>query len=189
MDFESTILPSEDRHKWSLGVGEQYAIQALIANGAIRKVFEIGTFNGATTRLIAECLPDDGHITTVDLPAEMFDARQSPDAFTGSDVGMAFKGSAVEYKITQLRVDSVNLDTSAEGASYDLVLVDGAHDYEHGVADSRTALSLVAPDGIVLWDDCEPFWHGLVRGIVEVAGSTGNLKRIAGTSLLFCRGA
>lgn len=106
MDFKSTILPREARHRWSLGVAEQYVIQALIVQGSIKAVFEIGTFNGATTRLIAECLPDDGHITTVDLPTEMFDATQSPVGFSGSDVGMAFRGSEVEHKITQVRIDS-----------------------------------------------------------------------------------
>jgi predicted O-methyltransferase YrrM len=102
---------------------------------------------------------------------------------------MAFKDSIVETKITQLRIDSITLDTCDERGSYDLVLVDGAHDYEHGVRDSRTALDLVAPHGIVLWDDFSPFWHGLVRGIVEVAGPTGRLRRISGTAFAIYSGA
>jgi hypothetical protein len=61
------------------------------------------------------------------------------------------------------------------------VLVDGGHGYEHGVTDTRTALQLVAPGGLILWDDFEPYWHGLVRGIChEMQGRA--LSRLAGTS-------
>ena len=56
------------------------------------------------------------------------------------------------------------------------------HEYENGIADNRAALRLVRAGGIVLWDDVEPYWHGLVNGIGDaMAGRTP--CRLAGTSL------
>ena len=70
----------------------------------------------------------------------------------------------------------------------DLVLVDGAHDFEHGVADSRTAMALARPGGWIFWDDFEPYWHGLVKGIVSAVGAQ-QLTKIERTSLAFTRAA
>jgi hypothetical protein len=61
-------------------------------------------------------------------------------------------------------------------------LVDAGHEYANGINDTRTAFRLVAPGGIILWDDFQPYWHGLVRGIIEAAGPR-RPRRIAATSL------
>lgn len=177
-----TIEPAAARHAWSLGAAEQFVLQAILAGRDVQSAFEIGTFNGGTTRILAEGLPDDGRVTTMDLPPAAFDATQSPDDFTGVDVGRAYRDSPAAGKITQLFQDSLTFDPSPYAARYDLVLVDGGHEYEHGVADTRSALRLVAPGGIILWDDFNAYWHGLVRGICqEMAGRA--LGRLAGTSL------
>src|SRR4051794_34441525 len=67
-EFSIRLTPSSDRHEWSLGVVEQVILQVLIEDRKIRDVFEIGTFNGGTTRMMAERLPGDGTVTTLDLP-------------------------------------------------------------------------------------------------------------------------
>ena len=79
-----------DRHGWSLGTGEQLVLQVLIGARACHTAFEIGTFNGGTTRLIAETLPDDGRVWTIDLPPAEFDSTQAPDDFSGLQVGAAY---------------------------------------------------------------------------------------------------
>jgi hypothetical protein len=61
------------------------------------------------------------------------------------------------------------------------VLVDGGHEYENGVADTLAALVLVRPGGIVLWDDFEPYWHGLVNGISDAMRGR-RICRLAGTA-------
>ncbi len=99
----------------------------------------------------------------------------------GSQVGAAYRDSPAAPRITQLLADSLTFDAGDHAGRYDLVLVDGGHEYAHGVADTRTALRLVAPGGLVVWDDFQPYWHGLVRGICqEMAGR--RLGRLAGTA-------
>lgn len=180
--FQAHVPEPRGRHAWSLHAPDQFILQSLIATRGIRTAFEIGTFNGGTTRVIAEALPQDGRVFTLDLPPAAFDATQSPQAFEGSQVGREYRDSPAVAKITQLLHDSATFDPSPYAGTCDLVLVDGAHDHEHGVADTRTAFTLLAPGGIIVWDDFQPYWHGLIRGIFEAAGPRVP-RRLAGSNL------
>lgn len=176
-------------HDWQIGALEQALLQAVAARPEVRTAFEIGTFDGGTTLALAEAIGDGGTVHTIDLPADAFDRTQDPDAFGGEDVGRAYRSSAspATERIVQHRGDSTTFDFSPWHGTVDLVLVDGAHDHEHGVADSRTALELVAPGGWIFWDDAEPWWHGLVDGIIDTVGAD-RLTKVARTSLLVGRG-
>lgn len=186
--FTARLSDPSARHAWSLHAPDQLVLQALISARRVRTAFEIGTFNGGTTRVIAEALPDDGEVWTLDLPPADFDRTQSPEDFTGHNVGREYRDSPAVAKITQLLQDSVTFDPTPYARSCDLVLIDGAHDYEHGVADTLTAFQLVARGGIVIWDDFTSYWHGLVRGIYEAAGER-TPRRLAGSNLgVWCEG-
>ena len=179
--FSATIARRTSRHAWSLGAAEQLVLQAIIAGRGVRTAFEIGTFNGGTTRVLAEAVPEDGVVTTIDLPPVAFDASQGPAKFSGSMVGDAYQDSPSAHKVEQLFGNSLEFDIDQFAGRYDLVLVDGGHEYEHGVADTKTALRLLAPGGIIVWDDFAAYWHGLVRGICQ-AMEGRNLSRLSGTA-------
>lgn len=181
VSYQAVVAPASTRHGWSLGAAEQVVLQAVVAGRGVRAVFEIGTFNGGTTRVLAEAVPEGGRVVTMDLPPAAFDASQRPAGFVGSEVGKAYRDSPAAARITQLLEDSLTFNVGGHAGRYDLVLVDGGHEYRHGVSDTRTALQLVAPGGLVVWDDFEPYWHGLVRGICqEMVGR--RLCRLAGTA-------
>lgn len=180
-EVQVRLSPPASRHRWSLGVGEQLVLQVLVQARGYKTAFEIGTFNGGSTRILAEALPHDGRVWTIDLPPDAFDASQHPGQFTGSRIGEAYRGSPDAYKITQLVGDSTRYDFSPYNQSIDLVLVDAGHDYVSGFADTKTALRVVRPGGIVLWDDFEPYWEGLVNGICDAMAGR-DFGRLAGTS-------
>jgi predicted O-methyltransferase YrrM len=180
--FSVTIPEPMSRHEWSLGTAEQLILQILIAGRRVSDVFEIGTFNGGTTALMAQHVPATGRIVTLDLPDDLFRVSQAPRGFDARDIGWVYRSSPALHKVTQLRADSLTFDASRWYQSADLVLVDGCHDYPHGFADTITALQIVRPGGIVLWDDFQPYWDGLVRGIVEAMDGR-TLQRLTGTSL------
>lgn len=177
------------RHAWQLGPVERALLGLVVERIGATSVFEIGTFDGTTTLALAELVPPGGVVHTIDLPDDAFDQTQDPDTFRGADVGLAFRDvdAATDAKIDQLRGDSLTFDFTPWHGTIDLVLVDGAHDRAHGMADSRTALQLVAPGGWIFWDDFEPYWHGLVEGIIEVVGSD-RLTKVARSSLAYVRG-
>src|SRR4051812_6599214 len=112
LSFEAKLTASSSRHAWSVGAAEQLILQALMAAKRVRSAFEIGTFNGGTTRLIAEALPEDGRVVTMDLPPALFDATQHPEGFSGSEVGAAYRSSDAAAKVTQVRADSLTFDFS-----------------------------------------------------------------------------
>jgi predicted O-methyltransferase YrrM len=181
-ELRLSLGDGDGRHAWSLGAAEQIALQLIVAGRQVHSAFEIGTFNGGTTRVLAESLPADGRVVTIDLPPRSFDATQSPEGVTSVGVGAAYRSSPAGHKVEQLYVDSLSFDPRPYAHQFDLVLVDGGHEYIHGLTDTRTALELVSAHGIILWDDFAPYWHGLVRGICESMQGR-RLGRLAGTSL------
>ena len=180
--FAASVRDPESSHAWSLHAGDQLVLQAIVAARKVRTAFEIGTFNGGTTRVLAEAVPEDGQVWTLDLPPDAFDETQTPDQFHGARIGEVYRSSKSAGKVTQLLGDSATFDFSPYEGKCDLVLVDGGHEYVHGINDTRTAFRLVAPGGVILWDDFDAYWHGLVRGILEAAGGR-RPRRLAATSL------
>ena len=170
------------RHAWNVRLDEQLFIGLAIQSLKAKRIFEIGTFNGETTRYMAEAAGPDAQIFTLDLPPADFDATQGPQNFTGTQVGEKYRNSPVANRITQLLSNSTTFDYSAYHGSMDFVFVDAAHDYLNGLPDSRTALKLVRPGGVIFWHDFVPFWSGLVHGVIE-ATQGYPLKRLAGTTL------
>lgn len=182
LEFEARLGAPDSRHAWSLHASDQLVLQSLVAARGVRRAFEIGTFNGGTTRVIAESLPRDGVIWTLDLPAKTFALTQEPENFSGSDVGRAYANSPAAGKVVQLLEDSLTFDVTPYRGQCDLVIVDGAHDYEHGLSDTRKAFELVTPQGVIIWDDFQPYWHGLIRGIYQ--GASPHIpRRLSGSNL------
>jgi predicted O-methyltransferase YrrM len=182
LDVASVALPNPDsRHGWSLGLAEQLVLQILIKARKCQTVFEIGTFNGGTTRMIADTLPRDGQVWTLDLPPSQFDETQSPVGLDSNSLGYAYHDSPAAAKVTQLLADSLSFDFTPYEDAIDLVLIDGGHGWEHGLSDTRAALHMIRRGGVILWDDFEPYWHGLVGGICKAMGDR-KFGRLAGTS-------
>jgi hypothetical protein len=188
-EFEGEIRSGASqlrRHGWNVKLHEEIYLSAIVRAIKASNIFEIGTFDGNTTRCLAESTPADAKVYTIDLPEEAFNATQSPDAFKGSQVGERYRNSPAAGKIHQLRADATTFDFSPYFGQMDFVFVDAAHDYPHGLADSRNALKLVRPGGVIVWHDFEPYWCGLVHAICEVCSGMP-LRRLAGTSMAVLR--
>lgn len=153
------------------------------------RVFEIGTFTGSTTQMLAMNCPDGAEIFTLDL---------HPDAMAvhrhGLGVGMprfepgeAFRGSRHAAKIRQLYGNSAAFDFAPYSGRMDLILVDADHTYDFVRADTEAAFRLLAPGGVIVWDDY--LWRpehsecaGVTRCLDELK-ETRDVMNIAGTRL------
>jgi predicted O-methyltransferase YrrM len=133
------------------------------------RVFEIGTGHGRTTLNLALNTPPDAKIYTLDIS----DAEV---------VGKLFAKHTAAQKIQRIIADSSTYDFSKFAKQFELVLVDGNHSYEGVKIDTAAAFELVAPGGIVLWDDVHPTFSGVVRALKERPESV-KIRRIAGTKL------
>lgn len=167
---------------------ESFCLAAIARHVRPRCAFEIGTFRGQTTALLARHTEPEARIWTLDLPpAEVGHLTARPAEgdlkyIAKPRIGERFAGTPEGEKITQLLGDSMTFDFTPYHGRCDLVFVDGAHSYEFVRGDSETAFRLLAPGGVVLWHDYKPGCPGVLRALHEVAGSQP-VRHVAGTSL------
>jgi predicted O-methyltransferase YrrM len=167
---------------------ELLAIAAVCRALAPRRVFEIGTYTGSTTLMMALNAPAETELLTLDLePAADVPAAPGTPAEPAFRPGAAFAGTAAAAKIRQLYGDSRTFDYGPFEGTCDVVLVDACHEYDFVKADTATAFRLVRPGGVVIWDDYlwEPQWpecEGVARCLDELIG-TRDVFLIAGTRL------
>jgi hypothetical protein len=164
---------------------------ASVAGG--QEIVEIGTFDGRTTLNLAANAPSHLPVFTLDLPpdtAPKFELAEGENAFVNKPrSGRHFVDAAPEWaapakRINQLYGDSATFDWSAHHGRAGLVFVDGSHAYDYVIADTATALRLIAQKGVVIWHDYG-VWDGVTRALedIEVSRHLG-LRHVRGTSLV-----
>ena len=152
---------------------ELHFLSALVKLNNSQCIFEIGTFDGFTTLHLAGNSGEEARVWTLDLPEPpgktKFPLSASDMSYVGKkQIGVRYRETDVERKITQLLGDSATFDFSPFWGQMDLVFVDGSHQYEYVREDSRNALKLLNGAGIVVWHDYSPSWPGVVRAIDEL---------------------
>lgn len=164
-------------------------LMALHETGA-KRVLEIGTFDGNTTVNIAQNLPDDGIVVTVDLPVEdppkdyaiAIDDPTKKNVTDRRIVGAQFKGHPAEKRIRQVFGDTAKLDWTTFGGPFDVVFIDGCHAYEYVKSDTEKALAVVKKGGIILWHDYAEM-DSVSRAVDEYRGRIGDLCALAQTRI------
>jgi predicted O-methyltransferase YrrM len=166
-----------------------------------RTFFEFGTATGKTAYLLARNSAPDAEVVTITLrpedrssySREAGDSRPAEKrALWESDFStFLYSGTSVEQKVTQLFGDSKALDTAGYRGRFDLIFVDGSHAYSYVMSDTRKALEMLAPGGIILWHDYRP----LRRSMRDVCRALNELRaqyplvRIRETTLVAYRAA
>ena len=172
-------------------------VLAVLARRA-RAMFEIGTATGKTAYLWARNATDGAEIVTMTLAPDQLATYTRERGDTRKDVRRAheesaftkflYTGTPVESRITQLFGDSKELDVSPYLGRFELIFVDGSHAYSYVLTESRNALRMCAPGGLILWHDYRGAGRarGVFRGLNELARELP-LVHIAGTSFVAYR--
>jgi predicted O-methyltransferase YrrM len=160
-------------------------------------IFEFGTATGKTTYLLARNAPADARVVTLTLArsaAHLYreESTDDPDAkraaLAESLTEFTYAGTEAAAKITQLFGDSKDFDETSYRGRCDLVFVDASHARSYVESDSRKALAMVRPGGVVLWHDYAGPRHA--RGVYEALSALARelpLRHIAGTMLVVYR--
>lgn len=179
------------RHRFQprgLPHGDAYVLALITAHVRPRRIFEIGTGTGEGTVLMAAQAPE-ASIDTLDLgdaPASL--GEQGGDApLAHVEVGRAYRESPYAERITQHLGDSARFDYAPFRGEMDMVFVDGAHTYDYVRSDSRTALSLARPGGVVVWDDCHLYHPGVAQALVELSREGIAVARVNASRLAVAR--
>jgi predicted O-methyltransferase YrrM len=145
------------------GVAEARLLQALAVAGGARRVLEIGTFTGIGAVSLAQALPADGQLTTLELDPETAEiAKRHIEAAGLSDRVRVIVGDA--------RVTLEQLD-----GPFDLVWIDAwKADYPHYWQALRGKL---APRGIIAADNL--FRDGAVLHDQQPDEGTVGMRRFA----------
>jgi hypothetical protein len=165
---------------------------------SVERVFEFGTATGKTTYMLAANSPTTTRIATLTLapgqiglyraaPGDRADARGSAAA-ESQFTGFYYTGTPEAAKIEQLFGDSKALDEGPYAGRCDLVFVDGSHARSYVESDSRKALRMARPGGVVLWHD----YRGprRARGVFQALNALAAelpLVHLKGTSLVAYR--
>ncbi|MGL4238539.1 MAG: class I SAM-dependent methyltransferase [Tabrizicola sp.] len=145
----------------SQGMMHRIDVESLVAAALHcqpKRVFEIGTFKGASSDMLLRLLPD-AHVTSIAFASENPTKRQyNNDQLRISEVG-ALVGPEHRGRFTQLIGDSHKIDPEAfvqEHGRMDLVFIDGDHSREGVRQDTELAHAILAPGGAIAWHDANP---------------------------------
>ena len=128
-----------------------------------KNIFEFGTCTGKTTYLMAINAPEDASVTTLTLAPDqlgMYSKEKTDSTISTNDAlvesgftSFLYSDTAEERKITQLFMDSKMLNETTYANKMDLIFIDGSHAYSYVMSDTKKALKMLAPGGILLWHD------------------------------------
>ena len=141
---------------------------------------EIGTFDGRTTLHMALNTPEGTKIYTLDLPNE-----EREDAL--KTVTLLFdkeKYSYLRNKIVPLYGDSKTFDFGFLKNSADFIFIDGNHDEDYALNNSKVALECLGQGGVIVWHDYTT-WDGVTKGLdlFSKMNPSLNIVHLQGTSL------
>jgi len=153
----------------SLDLQELIHILSVVKYTNAKRILEIGTFDGFTALNLATNLGDGGEVCTLDLPQDGKSPLQSiSNVCDPRIVGSKFRGEEETKQVRQLWADSTKADWKEFGSPFDLILVDGCHDYPYVKTDSSNAIRRVRPGGTVFWHDYGQF-PSVSRAVDELA--------------------
>lgn len=118
----------------------------LLKSVKAKRLLEIGTFLGASAILFARALPKDGEVVTIEKFPHFAELAQRN-----------FERNGVANKVKLLIGDAMEVIPSIpEAPKFDIIFIDGdkGRYKDYFIAAER----LLAPDGIIIVDDC--FFHG-----------------------------
>lgn len=119
-------------------------LKMLIKIGGIKKILEIGTFTGYSAMMMAEALPEDGHITTCEINERFIEIAKP-----------FFDREKYQHKITLIEGDARETVPSIK-STFDLVFIDADKaNYLHYYELAKAKLN---PNGIIVIDNT--LWGG-----------------------------
>lgn len=150
IDLEIRLFAPLQRSPEALPVGDLIIVNSFVRLLRARLVIEFGTARGRTAVNLALNASEDAEIVSIDVQ------RHVPQYEHGG------------ARVTKLVVPSREFDDGPYRGRADFVFVDGSHEYQDVLSDSRKALDMVRPGGVVLWHDYHSTQAGVTQALHEV---------------------
>lgn len=185
-DFQGIVTPEWNYTDGALSLTDLLTILSIAVDRKPNEIFELGTFNGSTTKYLALNLPE-AKIRTLDLPLD-FDPSKDNSSIKKDDfhliksreVGKEFKGK--NLNIIQYLEDSRTFDFSVL-KDCNFFFIDASHSYDYVKHDTLSILNVVFHPATILWHDCDKYHPGVTKYLYELLNIGYNIKHIKDTNL------
>ncbi len=171
---------------------DTHAVLTLLTYARPRRVLEIGTALGHMTANFTRWTLDDAQIFSLGIVRETERAapgapQQQVDAPSRGEFARFADHFGKAWKVSFIIADSMVYDFGRL-APLDFVFVDGGHDLEHVLNDTRKAYGALAPGGWLLWHDFNSATPWVkVREAIEQIGFQESVVHVEGTEVAFVR--
>jgi predicted O-methyltransferase YrrM len=137
---------------------ERLLIAQLLRYFQPKRLLEVGTYRGTTTRLMLDSLNPGSHIYTIDLPLdrqfEQNAAATDQPLIEDPKVGVDYLSHPLAGTVTQILGNSLNAATWQQVPdSIDFAFIDASHSYEAVRNDTQQVFDKIAPEAVVIWHD------------------------------------
>jgi len=168
---------------------ELLVLGSLVKQTQSKRIFEIGTFDGRSTRTLALNAAENGLVTTLNLPPDKGEndaGLVNVDSLLNLKVrsGNRFLGTREEGRIEQIYGDSATFDFENYLGRFDFMFIDGSHSDEYVERDTETALRLLRPEGgLIAWHDGT--LYGVARYLRrKIRNENSPIQLVQGTTLM-----
>ena len=169
---------------------DTHAVLTLLAHAQPRRVLEVGTAFGHMTANLTEWTPDDAHVFSLGIVQGMVArgaAEQDIEAPSRAEFGRLADHFGKAHKAYFIIADSMTYDFGRL-TPLDFVFIDGGHDLEHALNDTRRAYEAIRPGGWLVWHDFNsPVPWVKVREAIERLGLPDPVIHVGGTEVAFLR--
>jgi predicted O-methyltransferase YrrM len=134
------------------------SLAAAVLSCKPKRIFEIGTYRGASAEMMLRLLPEAKVISIAFVSEAQGKPQFNNDELAVDEVG-ALVSPANRARFTQLIGDSHKIDPKAfvrDHGRMDLVFIDGDHSREGVRQDTDLARAILAPRGAIAWHDANP---------------------------------
>jgi predicted O-methyltransferase YrrM len=176
----------------SMSAFEYVVIVKLINLVDPKRIFEFGTYMGATTKFILENLDfeqdEDRKIFTIDLDSLEGVFFEGDDGLLAKKVlrtKRLYSESEYANKVEQIFMDSIHFDGNNIKEKMDFILIDANHSLPYVRKDTENAFRMLTPSKhVVIWDDYEhPDFTELTGYVDSLARSGKRIFHVEGTQL------
>lgn len=144
--------------KGMMNIRDVEALAAALLACNPKRIFEIGTYRGASAELMLRLLPE-AEVISIAFVRDARGRRQ----YNNDDLDVKEVGELVSPvnrdRYTQLIGDSHKVDPRAflaEHGAVDFVFIDGDHSRDGVRQDTELARAILSPDGAIAWHDANP---------------------------------
>ncbi|ODB87791.1 hypothetical protein A3193_02500 [Candidatus Thiodiazotropha endoloripes] len=168
-------------------------------------IFEFGTYMGATTLLFARNSPTSTSVVTIDIDPDTTvtqndiseadylsdgDANDEhlKDIFaTNGAIYIDRAEAELKQKIIRIHQDSTSIDPQQQKfmKHFQLIFIDGGHDFNTVKSDTENALKMAADDGIIVWHDFRSQIHDDVTRFLDGFATEHEIIHVQNTMLAF----